>query len=115
MALLELDRRRAERLMRDYCERRIPPELRDKVRLDFSIRGNKVTLIESRPVFRQPGLWVELKIALFEFDGKARSWRLYCYDRNSRRRAYLEGSDESPQLENLLQEVDADPTGIFWG
>ncbi|MDA8419414.1 MAG: DUF3024 domain-containing protein [Desulfobacteraceae bacterium] len=115
MALIELDRRRVERLMRDYCERRVPPQAQDSIRLDFVIRGQKITLIESRPAFRQPGVWVELKIAQFEFDGQARNWRLYCYDRNSKRRAYLEGSDESPRLENLLQEVDADPLGIFWG
>lgn len=114
MTMLEIDKRRTQRLMRDYCQRCLPPHARGQVRLDFTLRGRKVTLIEARPVLQQPDTWSERKIAQFEFDPEHRTWRLYCYDRNARRRAYYLCEEEA-QLEKLLLEVDADPSGIFWG
>jgi len=41
-------------------------------------------------------------------------WRLYWADRNSRWHEYVEAGP-TYELEDLLREVDEDPTGIFWG
>lgn len=97
-----------------YCERRIPSEHRDQIRLFHKITGNKVILYESRPYFKDPSAkWTEMKIAQFEFDPADKTWELACFDRNGKRREY--DLEPKKNLKELLVEVDEDPTGIFWG
>ena len=43
-----------------------------------------------------------------------RSWRLYCQHRDLRWHAY-QSLPAAARFETLLDEVAADPTGIFWG
>ncbi len=53
-------------------------------------------------------------MAQLRYDPAARTWSLYCRNRNERWFAYSAvkpSSDVAP----LLAEIDADPTGIFWG
>lgn len=58
--------------------------------------------------------WTRLSVAQFRYDAETRHWRLYCADRNSHWHEY-DDRDQSERLEDLIAEVDADPTGIFWG
>ncbi|MDH7500319.1 MAG: DUF3024 domain-containing protein [candidate division NC10 bacterium] len=114
MALPELIRKSVEKKLEHYCAARVPPELRGKVRLGYKIRGNSVTLAESRPHFSDPSIWVDIVVAQFRYDPSQRRWTLYCADRNSRWMEYLDARPTS-DLDELLREVDEDPTGIFWG
>lgn len=114
MALLEIDKRRIVKILESYCASRIPAHIRDQVRLGYEFHGNKVHLVESRPVFQRPDHWVDMKVAQFEFTPATRKWKLYCFDRNSKRIPYSHCQDEE-RFETLLAEVDKDPTGIFWG
>lgn len=41
-------------------------------------------------------------------------WTLYYADRNSKWHLYYE-IEPSADFDDLLREVDEDPTGIFWG
>ena len=45
MALPETELFRAEKLLTEFCERRVPAVLRDHIRLLFTITGNKVILV----------------------------------------------------------------------
>jgi len=38
----ELERKRIEKVVDDFCENRIPPHIRDKIKLFFKIRGDDV-------------------------------------------------------------------------
>jgi Protein of unknown function (DUF3024) len=51
-----------------------------------------------------------MPIAQFEYSTAAKSWRLYGYNRNDRRQPVAKGA-----LDILINEVDADRTGVFWG
>ena len=97
-----------------FIEQRVPPHVRDKVRLSYRFRGNFVTLYEDRPYFRKPGEWVKIPIAQFRFDPEQRDWTLYYRDRNSRWHKYFD-LGPNDDFEVLLEEVNEDPTGIFWG
>jgi hypothetical protein len=55
-----------------------------------------------------------MKVAQFRFDAKGNTWTLYCVDRSERWQIYFD-LEPSPKLDDLLREVDEDPTGIFWG
>lgn len=114
MALPALVRQLVDGKLKQYCENRIPSHVRDEVRLFHRVRGNSVTLVESRPSFWGGDEWSRLPIAQFRYDAEAGVWTLYCADRNGRWHEYWD-VDPGPDLEDLLREVDDDPTGIFWG
>jgi hypothetical protein len=114
MPLPELVRQHVQAKLGRFCRERVPAEVRDQIRLDFGIRGNMVTLFECRPRFDAPEEWVESKIAQFRFDPKLRSWGLYWTDRNGKWHRH-DGAPPAKEISPLLEEVDRDPTGIFWG
>ena len=97
-----------------FIEQRVPLYVRDQVRLSYRFRGNSVTLYEDRPSFPKPSEWVNIPVAQFRFNAEKHLWTLYCADRNSRWHEYLE-LEPSHDFEVLLEEVNEDPTGIFWG
>ena len=92
----------------------IPEPVRSQVRLAFKFRGSVVTLFEERPSFKDPSIWTTVAVAQFRFDPAENKWTLYCADRNSKWHEY-QGIDPQRDLDQLLAEVDRDPTGIFWG
>lgn len=110
MSLPEIELHRVNRLFSQYCEQRIPLDARDQIKLLYRIEGNKVILVESRPYYDDPAKWTEMPIAQFEYNESSKSWSLFGYNRNSRRVPYSKGN-----LEKLLQYVNKDLTGIFWG
>lgn len=98
----------------DFCERRVPPGIRDQVELLFRFEGQAVLLFEKRPAWRLPGQWVELYVAKFRYYVGRKEWELYCRDRNQRWHRY-DLVPPTPKFERLLSEVERDPTCIFWG
>jgi hypothetical protein len=114
MGFSEFEKAQMTRLFDKYSERRIPPHVRDKIRLEHRLRGDSVTLFERRPPWRGTGEWSALPVAQFRRNKGTGKWSLYWADRNSRWHVY-EGHEAASDLETLLGEVDRDPTGIFWG
>ena len=100
-----------------FCESRVPERYRDEVRLECCRRGNSITIIERRPPWN-PGLngpdWTSMKVAQLRYDASAAQWSLHCCDRNERWWSY-DNTRPSKSVDPLLAEIDADPTGIFWG
>ncbi|MDQ3880898.1 MAG: DUF3024 domain-containing protein [Chloroflexota bacterium] len=97
-----------------FCERRVPVDMRSQMRLEHTVRGNAITLVERRPPWSElvgPG-WSTIKIAQLRYDGGI--WTLFCPDRNGRWWPY-DDADPTPDLATLLAAIDEDPTGIFWG
>ena len=114
MALSELQRAEVNRRLSAFCEARVRPAIHDKLRHGFRVKGNEVVLFEERPGFQQPQEWREMAVAKFRYVGTQRLWRLYCQHRDLRWHAY-EALPAARDFKRLLDEVAADPTGIFWG
>jgi hypothetical protein len=114
MPLSELQRAQVTQVLTDFCERRVPPAIRDQLRHGFRIEGNAVELYESRPSFRPPHDWRELAIAKFRYVASRRHWRLYCQYRDLKWHEY-QPRPLARSFKVLLREVTEDPTGIFWG
>jgi hypothetical protein len=114
VAIPELTRKAAEKLVAESCESRVPAHLRDEIRINHKVRGNYITIYEHRPLFMGQGEWTSMAVAQFRYAPETQRWTLYCADRNLRWHRYLD-LDPDPSLEPLLKEVDDDPTGIFWG
>ena len=114
MPLNPLLARHVEAQLRRYCDRRIPMHIRDQVRLAFRIDGNAVDLFEERPAFNDPSRWIEIPVARFRYFSGLNEWRLFWRDRNGRWHTY-DRVLPAERFQDLLAEVDEDPTCIFWG
>lgn len=114
MPILSLHKQLIEKIMTNYCSTKIPKEFQNQIRLSYKIRGNNITIIESRPYFQDNSIWTDMKIAQIRFRNEDKSYTLYCLDRNERYHLY-ELINSSKDLNELLKEIDDDPTGIFWG
>ncbi|MDQ5985090.1 MAG: hypothetical protein CSYNP_00794 [Syntrophus sp. SKADARSKE-3] len=114
MALSEFTRKLIETKLTEYCDKRFPKDIQDQIKLIFKIRGNNVTLIETRPFYRDPSIWTEVPVAQFRYDEPSHKWFLYYPDRNSRWHSYS-GVIPTANLDVIFKEIDRDPTGIFWG
>ena len=114
MALSEIQRAQVSKRLAAFCDARVPAAARSKVRLGFRLNGGEVVLFEERPAFQPPHEWREMPVAKFKYVGTQRLWRLYCQHRDLRWHAY-QALPAASGFEKLLDEVAADPTGIFWG
>ncbi len=114
MALSEFQQAEVNRRLGAFCQARVPSHVRDRVHVGFRIKGTEVVLFEERPAFRPPHEWQEMAIAKFRYVGTQKLWRLYCQHRDLRWHSY-EALPAAPSFKRLLDEVEADSTGIFWG
>lgn len=114
MALSAIQVAEVSDLLSRYSDARVPPGVREEIRLGFRINGNSVTLFETRPRFQRPEEWAESPVARFRYNKSQSEWALFWRDRNQRWHRY-DLKRPSKRLQTLLNEVDRDPTGIFWG
>jgi hypothetical protein len=98
-----------------YCDKRVPAHMRNKITVSFEVRGNSVTIFENRAPWRPEFIeWTKMKVAQIRYDAKSAMWTLYCSDRNEKWHEY-QSIPTKKNLDKILEEIDADPTGIFWG
>lgn len=115
MPLPQLIKTIAEKKVSSFCEKKVPFHVRDKLRLSFKFRGNGITIFEHRvPWTPEIKEWSSLAVAQMRYDEKSGKWTLYCADRNNRWHEYWD-IGPTKDIDKLLQEIDEDPTGIFWG
>lgn len=112
MALPELDVARVRR----WCAARVPERARHQVRVECQVGALHLTIVERRAPWSEdfgPD-WTSLPIARLRYSAAERSWTLYRRDRNLRFHAY-DLLAPTPSVERLLEELDRDPTAVFWG
>lgn len=102
--------------VRRWCAERVPAHVRDQVRVDCDSAPGHLTIMECHaPRDTEPGAdWYRSPVARLRYTKKTRMWSLYWSDRNSRFHEY-DLIAPSPRVEDLLAEIDRDPTCIFWG
>ncbi|MDA4103808.1 MULTISPECIES: DUF3024 domain-containing protein [Mycobacteriaceae] len=112
MALPELDVARVQR----WCAARVPEHARHQVRVECDIAPRHLTIVERRAPWREDygPQWSSFPIARLRYTAAEKMWTLYWRDRNLRFHIY-DVVAASPSIEDLLTEIDRDPTGIFWG
>ncbi len=114
MALSEIQQAQVTTRLTAFCNARVPAAVRNQVQVGFRIKGSEVVLFEKRPALQAPHEWREMAVAKFKYVGTERVWRLYCQRRDLRWHLY-EALPAARSFDRLLDEVAADPTGIFWG
>ena len=99
--------------IRRYCELRIPPDARGQVRVEAQVTQNNVTITERRAPWRDDSDdWSEHPVARLRYTVKSGLWMLYWRDRNDR---WHRHTGPAANVLGLLDEIDHDATGIFWG
>jgi Protein of unknown function (DUF3024) len=96
-----------------------PAQVRDKVSVQHQVRGRTMTIVERRPPLvadRGAGVddHADRPAALRPAPPVGGRWQLYWADRN-RRWHLMDDVASAVTPAPLLAELDADPTGIFWG
>ena len=114
MALSEFEKQRVTRIFSAYCESKVPHHVSDRFRVEFEIRGQEIKLFESRPNELEKSRWVSHKVARFRKNSDTNVWQLYYADRNGQWRLF-EPFPEDKDIEKLLDEVEKDSSGSFWG
>jgi Protein of unknown function (DUF3024) len=99
-----------------YCEQRVPPHALHQVRMQAIVERHAVTLVERRAPWRPEygPEWTTSPVARLRWSVSRRDWTLYWRDRNQRFHRYPY-TDPTADIATLLDEIDRDSTGIFWG
>ena len=115
MGLPEPDVARIEK----YCKDASSPEHADIARIECEVRAGTVTIVEAtRMSPERGGDWLRVPAARLRFNAAAGAWTLYCFDHDSRAVRYDLWDPDFVQpgtVEGILDEIEADPTDIFWG
>jgi hypothetical protein len=114
VGLSEFEIKRIEKLFGAFCDRRVPRHLRNRIRVEFRIRNSEVELFESRPLYNDPDTWVSTRVARFKKSTGSGTWILYWADRNAQWKRYVP-CDPERDIETLLEIVEQDVIGSFWG
>lgn len=115
-SLPETDLARIERWVEQENDR-IPPHARGEVRIELDVGARSVTILECRPPWdpeRMGPKWTRSPVARLRYTRSRGEWTLYWPDRHLRFHQY-ELTPSTPNVEALLEEIDRDPTSIFWG
>jgi Protein of unknown function (DUF3024) len=112
MALPDLDVARVQR----WCAARVPEHVRHQVRVECDIAARHLTILERRAPWRKDfgPEWTSFPIARLGYAATTKTWTLYWRDRNLKFHRY-DLLDPSPRIDDLLTELDRDPTATFWG
>ncbi len=111
-SLPELDVARVRR----WCDQRVPEHVRDQVRVECEVGPRHLTIVERRPHWNAnaDSEWTRFPIARLRYTMADKSWTLYWRDRNLRFHIY-DLVAPSARVDDLLEEIERDPTAIFWG
>ena len=112
MALPDLDVARVQR----WCEGRVPEHARGQIRVECQVAPRHLTIVERRAPWREDfgPEWISVPIARLRYTVADKSWTLYWRDRNLHFHLY-DLLPPSNRIDDLLTEIDRDPTCIFWG
>ncbi len=112
MALPDLDVARVRR----WCAGRVPERALHQVRIECDVAARHLTIVERRAPWREDfgPEWSSFPIARLRYTATSKVWTLYWCDRNLRFHLY-DRLAPSDNVQELLAEVDRDPTAIFWG
>jgi hypothetical protein len=100
-------------LLDPLCVPHGDPKVDAQLRYGYRFEGPAVVFFESRPHYKT-GQWWDHDIAKFRFTKTTGLWSLYCQFSDLKWRGY-EPLPASDDLAELVEEVEQDPTCIFFG
>lgn len=91
-------------------------EFRDRIRVEVETHPRGLTIVECSRMPNMEGEmdWLRVPSARLGYSPGSGEWTLYWFDRNSKVRRYPD-FEPSTEIQDLLDEIEDDPTRIFWG
>ncbi len=82
----------------------------------MDVASTSITISECRPPRRLEygPEWTRQRVARLRYTRTRAEWSLYWADQHSKFHLY-DRVGQAPTVARLLEEIDADPTCIFWG
>ncbi len=114
MSFSEIELKRIDRLVGDFCRRRSPDHMRDELRLEYRIHGHAVEIYEWRQRYGEETGFFDSPVAKIKFVRTKNEWRLYWQRADLKWHSY-EMLPSSRDLAELVNEIDDDPFGCFFG
>lgn len=115
MALNELERKRIEKTVSAYLEKRRPaPHIRAKLDLGWRLSGQSVELQEIRPDWQDPHVIHHRSFAKATFVRSQGIWKVYWKRADLRWHSY-EPDAEVATVDEFLRVVERDEYGCFYG
>lgn len=102
--------------VRAWCDARVPTSWRHELRIDCVVGDRDLTIVERRAPLPLPGAtnWASAAVAMLRCSADGRVWTLYRRDRGVGFERY-EFLSPVTDVRRLLQEIESDPAGMFWG
>lgn len=94
----------------------LPERAQGLIRYELDVTERTVTILECRPPWR-PDFgpeWTRFPVARLRYTKTRGEWSLYWRDRNLKFHEY-DLAPPTPHVEDLIAEIERDPTSIFWG
>ena len=114
MVFAEIELARVDKAVGGMCRRRTKPEIRDQLRLEYSVKRHDIEIYEVRPHWRNPGEEMQTPVAKIKYVRSAEEWRLY-WMRQDLKWHFYEPFGISSNLEELVDVVDKDEMCCFFG
>ncbi|HLM05147.1 MAG TPA: DUF3024 domain-containing protein [Blastococcus sp.] len=102
--------------IRRWCADRVPAAAQNRVRIECEVSGRDVTIVERHaPYGPHPGSeWTTSPSARLRYLKSRGVWRLYWPGSDERWHEYID-LPFARTVDELLDEIDRDPTALFWG
>jgi hypothetical protein len=115
MVISEFEIKRIEKLVGQYVESRRPAaHMRSQLDISFRITGQSVEIVEIRPQWNDPSRKTETPVAKATYVKSQKLWKLYWMRADGKWHAY-QPFPSSASLEKILETIEQDPHGCFWG
>ena len=94
----------------------LPSRAKGLILYEIDVSPRAVTVLACRPPWSADmgTEWTRFPICRFRYTKMRTEWSLYWRDRNLRFHLY-DQVQPTPHIDDLIGEVERDPTGIFWG
>lgn len=100
----------------DQRNAEMPSRARDQIRYEIDVTDRTITVLECRAPWREDfgPEWTRFPVCRFRYTKVRKEWALYWRDRNLKFHAY-DFVGPTPHIDELIEAVKSDRTGIFWG
>lgn len=110
----DIELRRIKNEVGGLCSKRSPAHLKDQLRFEYEIDKQSVIIYEVRPAWDDPTEFTRSPMAKLTYVIKEKAWKLY-WQRANMKWVKYEPKEISKALRDLVQEIDNDEFGCFFG
>lgn len=113
MPFTPIELEQIETMVGKFCRNRVPDNVKDRIRLDYTVSNHDVVITETRPGWRD-GPDLTLEIAKLRYVRSRNEWRLYWKRASGKWLRYV-SFKPSTKLKSLIRDIDEDSDGCFFG